>query len=493
MHKWFILFLSGLFLPWMMPETARADRYNVTLQECIRMAQEESPGAKVVENEFQMRHWQYRAFQASFFPQLRMTAEAPGLVRAINPILQDDGSVRYQTQSQAQSSLGLSLNQAIPMTGGDISITSGINRVDLFGSTQEYLWRATPIVLGITQPVFQFNADKWNREIEALRYSSRKKQYVENKLDIALNVTRQFFDLYLARINLQIAQFNASINDTIYTISQGRYQVGSIAENDLLQSELALMNARTQMQSATLEYQRAGEELKITLGLSRYDSIRVIPPLDCPVLDIGPGVAVKMANQNRSTMTDLEINRLETQRELARAKSETGLTATVIANFGYNKSAEDFANLYSDPREQQFVNIQFELPVFQWGQGRADIEAARATREMVEYNTRIQQQRFNQEVRFQVEELEQLQAQVQLDARADTIAQRRFEVTKNRYLIGKVDITNMQIAQNERDRARRSYFQTLRNYWTAYYQLQRLTLYDFQWDKPLQFATPVSD
>lgn len=51
---------------------------------------------------------------------------------------------------------------------------------------------------------------------------------------------------------------------------------------------------------------------------------------------------------------------------------------------------------------------------------------------------------------------------------------------RNRYLIGKIDITNLFIAQNERDSATRSYIQALRNYWLGLYNLRRLTLYDFE-------------
>jgi outer membrane protein TolC len=53
-------------------------------------------------------------------------------------------------------------------------------------------------------------------------------------------------------------------------------------------------------------------------------------------------------------------------------------------------------------------------------------------------------------------------------------------VARNRYLIGRIDITNLLIAQNERDSARRSYIQALRNYWLGVYNLRRLTLYDFE-------------
>ena len=53
-------------------------------------------------------------------------------------------------------------------------------------------------------------------------------------------------------------------------------------------------------------------------------------------------------------------------------------------------------------------------------------------------------------------------------------------MAKNRYLIGKIDITNLNIAQNEKDLARLDYINTLRDFWLAYYRLRRITLYDFE-------------
>jgi len=484
-----------MFVPGVFAYSAVQDTLSLTLEECIRIAQNESPDAKIVESNFGMQHWQYRAFQASFLPQFGLTAEVPGLERAINPIIQDDGSIRYQSQSQAQSSVGLSLSQNIPLTGGRVAISSEINRVDLFGTggNSEYLWRARPMVLGITQPVFQFNAQKWNREIETLRYEMRTKQYTEDKLDIAIDVTRQFFDLYIAKIDLEIARFNASINDTIYTISKGRYTVGNIAENDLLQSELALMNARTQFQSTLLEYEQAEADLKITLGIPVRKKIDILPPLEFPVIESDPEFAVDRAMANRSNIIAYRIQQKMAEQDVAQAKSNAGLSATLMANFGYNKTASEFSDLYTDPLDQQYVNMQFEFPVFQWGQGQARIEAAKAAQERARVEIQLSERRFKQEVKSQVREFQQLREQLRLDAKADTIAQRRFEVTKNRYLIGKVDITNMQIAQNERARARQKYFQTLRNYWTAYYRLQRLTGYDFRFNQPIRFAHPDTE
>ena len=60
------------------------------------------------------------------------------------------------------------------------------------------------------------------------------------------------------------------------------------------------------------------------------------------------------------------------------------------------------------------------------------------------------------------------------------MAGRRFEVAYNRYVIGRITIDNLFIAQNEKDQARNQFVQALRGYWQAYYQLRRVTLFDFE-------------
>ena len=72
-----------------------------------------------------------------------------------------------------------------------------------------------------------------------------------------------------------------------------------------------------------------------------------------------------------------------------------------------------------------------------------------------------------------------LYLQLEITRKADEVALKRYNVSQNRYLIGKIDITNLNIALTEKDNAKRGYITALRLFWTAYYELRRLTLYDF--------------
>ena len=63
----------------------------------------------------------------------------------------------------------------------------------------------------------------------------------------------------------------------------------------------------------------------------------------------------------------------------------------------------------------------------------------------------------------------------------------RFEISRQRYVLGDISITDLTIAQREKDQAQRDYIDTLRNYWFAYFQLRKLTGYDFENNSPITF------
>jgi outer membrane protein TolC len=75
---------------------------------------------------------------------------------------------------------------------------------------------------------------------------------------------------------------------------------------------------------------------------------------------------------------------------------------------------------------------------------------------------------------------------VALLAKADTVGEKRFAVAYNRYVVGRITIDNLYIAQTEKDQALTNFVQALHAYWQAHYQLRRATLYDFATGTPIR-------
>ncbi len=135
---------------------SRGDTLALTLPGCIRMAQEHGPAGEMARQSYRSKEQSHRAFDAGFLPQLSLSGDAPGFYRSINSIVQPDGSTTFEQQRQASSSLGLQLSQKIAATGTELSLFSGLNRIDLIESDISY-YRSTPLTLSLRQPIFSIN------------------------------------------------------------------------------------------------------------------------------------------------------------------------------------------------------------------------------------------------------------------------------------------------------------------------------------------------
>tara|TARA_R100001143_G_scaffold63387_1_gene70118 strand:+ start:58086 stop:59582 length:1497 start_codon:yes stop_codon:yes gene_type:complete len=458
----------------------------LSLQETIEIAKESSPLSRSARYALIASEWRYKSFSADLLPGLSLEGNAPNYRRAFRENFNPDGSTSLIYSQQSNATVGLTVNQSIMPTGGNLSVSSGISRLGIFASENTYLWSSSPLVLGYTQPLFQFNNLKWRNRIEPLQLQIAQKRYVESMEELSLTVTQRYFDVLLSKINLDIAEFNVAVNDSIYNISTGRYNVGNIAENDLLQSELQLRNAESSLTQANINYNQQLNSFRLLLGLNPDTPIDVEVPEEVPDFHVDEHLALRMARQNNSTALNFDMQTLEAERNLDMAVKQSSFSATVQANFGLNQTSENFNDLYSDPLNQQFMTLNFQVPIFNWGKQRAEVNFAKNTRRQVADDIAYEQAQFDLQVQNIVAEFLQLREQVLLAELSEGIADRRYQVSRNRYRIGQIDITNLFIAQNERDAALRSYIQAIRNYWISVYNLRRLTLYDFEEDTMIQ-------
>lgn len=492
MNKNSIILFVLLFSATLFSYTANAQQQRLlSLEESIEIAKQNSPLARAATYALVSAKWRYKSFRADLLPSLELSGDAPNYSKSFRADFQPDGTTQFIYQNQSDASIDLSITQNIMPTGGNLALSTGITRLGIFKDENTYMWQSTPLVATIRQPLFQFNSLKWRNRTEPLRYQIAQKQFVEDMEDLAYTTTQSFFDFLLAKINVEVAEFNVTVNDSIYNISNGRFQVGNIAENDLLQSELALRNAETDLNTARLNLQRAEESFKALLGLPDALNVEVIAPSEAPVLNLDTDKALQLARENNSQALQFRLNEILAEQSFDQARKNAGFSATIQASYGLNQISPDFEKLYENPANRQFFTIGFEIPIFNWGKNTAEIRAARNQQAATANTIQYQMQQFDMDVRSTVREFSQLQSQVELARISDDIADRRYEVAKSRYLIGKIDVTNLFIAQNEKDMARRSYIQALRNYWTGYYNLRRLTLFDFEKNAPIYYEQDI--
>ena len=296
-----------------------------------------------------------------------------------------------------------------------------------------------------------------------------------------------FYDLALSQLNVDIAEMNYNNNDTIFKISQGRYNIGTIAENDLLQSELALLNSKSDLAQSRINLAISKFRLRSFLGFNDLVDIQLVLQDSVPVFEIQTEKAIQQAVENSGTILSLQRQIIESERDVEKARAENRFNAELYASFGLNQASGYLSGAYERPENQQQANLGIRIPILDWGQGKGRYRMAQSQQEVVK--TQVEQARidFEQQVLLKVMQFNEQDDQVLIASKADEIARKRYEVTKQRFLIGKIGVLDLNIASQEKDLAQRSYIQAQKTYWTYYYNIRQYTLYDFHQQLPLEF------
>ncbi len=479
-----VMVLAG----WLIVHMAVAQPQLLTLGETVLLAQQQSVAAQQVRTQFKTNYWKYRSFLADYKPQLSLDGYLPSFTRSYTQVTQPDGTINFVPISNNNSLLNLALTQNIPLTGGSVFVQKQLQRFDDF-QRNNTLYNGIPFAVGIQQPLFRFNTMKWDRKIEPIRYQESNQQAIEGLEQVSVNVTSLYFDLLVSQVNLQIAEKNRSNNDTLYKIAQEKMKLGKLSQNDLLQLQLGLLTAQKDLASARQTAEVATLKLKTYIGYRDQSNSRTLV-LDIPSqltdFTVDMETALKQAFSNRSAAIAFQRRKLEADRDLDKAKRDNGLNATLNAAFGLSNRGQRPTDIYRQPQDREFLEVQFTLPIMTWGRAQARTETARANQQFVQQAIEQDKLTFEQEIYTQVTLLQMLRQQVKLTAEADRIGSERYQIAQNRFLLSDLSVTDLGIATQEKDRARRDYILALRDYWQAYYNLRLLTLYDFERNEKLK-------
>lgn len=458
----------------------------LSMKDVIEKAVSESPAAFQARHAYRASYWQYRSFRGSLLPSLNLNTQAVDLNRSISAVTLESGQDVYRERSQNMSSLNLSLSQNLFFTGGRLYLESSLQRLDAFnqdGTTTNYL--SSPVNIGYVQPLLAFNKYKWDRKTQPLAFTIAKKNYLQKQEDIKTEAVNKFFELAVAEMRLKLARMDYENSDTLYRISQGRYQIGSISENDLLQMELNYLNSQTSLNEARLNLTMKKNALRSFLGMSQDTAIGISLPRRIPAFDIPEEKAIKLAMEHNPDIKDMQRRLINAEREVARAKANR-FDASLYATFGLTRDAATFDAAYQNPQDRQQLRLGLDIPLLDWGERKGKYKMAESAREATRMAINQQKNDFRQNVFLQVRRFNMQDQQVKIAAKKDTVAMRRFEVAKNRFLIGKIDVLKLNVARTEMQQARINYINALNDYWNYYYLIRRLTLYDFERSQKLQ-------
>ncbi len=460
----------------------------LTLKEAIDLASKQSLDAFKQQNMYLASYWEFKYYKADLLPQFNVGASPLAYNNSIRQdYIPQDQSWQFSQQKNVTSSASLKMTQNVGFTGGSFSASSDIGMVKNFLGDKTTMFSSNMVSMGYKQKLNGYNSMHWKSKIEPLKFETAKKKFIQSKEDIAVKTTNKFFGLVDAQIEIKISKTNLANADTLYQIGKGRYQVGTLTQDELLNFELNLMNARIALTRANQGLLRARSDLNIFLGLEKNTVIDcILPKAISSALQINVDAAIQKSMENNPDILSQERQLLEQDSNVKLVRSQNGLSADINAMAGLNQKSIVLAEAYQNPNQfQNIALVGVSVPIIDWGKRKGQLLMAKSNREVVINTVKQDRIDFQQSVLMNVMEFNLQSDQVLNSAKADTIAQMGFDVTMRRFKIGKLDVTKLNMARTDLENARRAFIGSLRKYWISYYQIRQLSLYDFEKERNL--------
>lgn len=456
------------------------------LFQTIQLASDSSLAAFRAKNMYLSGYWEYRTYKANRLPSLTLNMTPAQYYRDITRRYdsQQDLDI-YRTQQSFYASSNLYIRQNLDLTGGTFYLQSELGYMRNFGHSNITQITSIPLKLGYSQNLIGYNAFKWERRIEPLKYERVKKEFIYNVEQVSEQATSHFFVLAMAQEEYDLAKNNAISFDTLYRIGKERYKIASISQADLLTLKLDFINAQNTLQNKESNLKKAMFALASFLNLDQNTVIKLKLPTRLKKIQIPIEKALEWGEKNNPQFLQLKQNILEAKQNVDKTKKESQFNVCIDASIGFNQVATEFSKVYRKPLQQDLVAISVSIPLVDWGVRKGKYNMAQNNLNIIEISARQDAISIEEEITMTVNDFHIQQRLVDSTEEALNISIMAYNETKERFVIGKADINSLTLAHNRQQQAQQNYISSLQNYWRNYYKIRRLTLFDFVNGLPL--------
>lgn len=459
---------------------AGAQPMTLSLERTITIAADSSLEAFRSKNMYLAGYWQYRTYQAGRLPSLTLNLTPAQYYRDITRRYDSENDIDvYRKQQSFYAGGDLTIKQNFDLLGGSFYIDSDLGYMRNFGDNTYTQFTSVPIRIGYAQSLIGYNPFRWERKIEPLKYEKVKKEFLYNLEQVSEQATDYFFSLAMAQAEYDLAREKVASSDTLYRTGEERHKIASISQNDLLTLKLDAVNARNALQNANIALQRAMFNLASYLNFDKNTNIRLDLPSRPRDMMIAVDEALAYARENNPKFLTLQQQILEAEQVVDKTKKEAMFNASISASIGFNQVATKLKDAYRDPLQQDVASVSVSIPLIDWGVRKGKHNVARSNLNVAQISARQEELTVEEDVIMTVSDFNIQQDLIGSAEEALELAVMAYDQTKQRFMIGKADISSLTLSQNRQEEAQRNYISALRNYWLSYYKIRKLTLHDF--------------
>lgn len=482
----FILVLFG---------STSAETYQLDLQKSLDIAKEKSFNMQNLLKDFKIAEYNMKVATSRLKTHIDLNFVLPEYTQRMSEF-RTNTSVTYYNNKTLNYSGNITINQPLP-TDGQLYIRTGLGNRNYYNILPNMDNKSVPnmfTTFGFTQPLqslYGYNEIKSSLKIAKLNYEKSKKGLKREELNLVYDVSNSFYNLLSDQKGADIARTNLERQKEAYDISQNKYKAGLIKEVDALQMEVDLAEAQNNYDLALVGLANSSNGFKQLIGINLNDSVIINNEFKYNVIIVDPEKAVSLAMQNRLEIREQEIYIEQSKLTVKREKSNGMIQSAIDMSYGNNGYYEQPLNSSVSSSVKNVYNnflntpnfgigLTVKVPILDFGENRARVNAAKTSLEQITLRKAEVERSIEREVRNLVGGLNNNLKRLQLLEKNIAIAEKSFEITRQRYADGDVDSQGLALERNRLNTAYTSHLRAYTSYQLMLADLMRKTFYDFQ-------------
>ena len=396
----------------------------------------------------------------------------------------------WYTNESFASNTTFRVEQPVLVTDGTLSL---INRFGWQSSTAVFQGQdpttserfTNNLYLNYNQPLFTYNRLKLQLKELELSFENANISYAIQRLNLERNVTQFFYNVYMAQMNLSIAREELANTEKSFEIIKNKVDAGLAAREELYQAELNVATANSGLQNSQVTFENAKDQLKMYLGMDLFEDILVYADVEAAAVPVDLQKAIDNGLSSRMELRQREIELETSQFDMIRTKALNEFSGSMNLAYGIISDNEKLPDIFDQPTKNPQVQISFNIPLFDWGERKARIEAQEAAIKSVELNLDEQKKQIIIDIRQVYRNLQNQLNQIEIAKQSERNAQLTYEINLERYQNGDLTGMDLSLYQNQLSSRKIAYAQALLNYKIELINLKIQTLYDFEKNLPV--------
>ena len=388
----------------------------------------------------------------------------------------------WYTNENFRTNAMFSVVQPILPTDGTISLTNEFGWQSSYSDVTDNKSQVyyNNLYLNINQPLFTYNRQRLELKELELNFENANISYAMQRLNLERNVTQFFYNVYMAQMNLNIAREELKNTENSFNIIRNKVDAGLAAREELYQAELNLATAKSSLQNAEVTFDNAKDQLKLYLGMDLYIDFSILANVAANPVPVDLEKAIETGLSSRMELRQREIDIESSQFDLIRTRSLNEFRGDVNLRLGISGDNRYVDRIFDAPTNSPSVAVNFNIPLFDWGEKKARIAAQEAAIEIQKLNFTDEQNQIIIGIRQAFRNLQNQLNQIQIAEQSEINAQLTYEINLERYENGDLTGMDLNLYQTQLSERKIAYAQALINYKIELLNLKIQSLYDFE-------------